>query len=274
MVTPRYFATMGIPVRGRAFVAGDRGDQPPVTIVSESFARRFWPNGDAIGKRIGYPFQSPWLTIVGVVPDTKQDSLRDTTSMSMYVPWQQRTRMSGNEMWVLALAVGDPAALGTTIRRIVGEVDRAVPVSDVRSMDAVLSSSMGRARFTTLLVGAFAFAALLLGAVGVYGVMSYLVGQRMQEMGIRIALGAPLSGLIGLVVGRAAMLAAAGAAIGVLVAFFATRSLAALLYGISSTDPVTFVAVPILFLLVAVAASYLPALRAARVDPVRALRAD
>jgi putative ABC transport system permease protein len=266
---------MGIPVqRGRAFTEADRGDQIPVTIVSQSFARRFWPNGDAIGKRIGYPYESPWLTIVGIVPDTKQDSLRDTTSLSMYVPWGQRTRMSGSEMWVLARSAGDPKALGNALRAIVREVDRSVPVSDIRTMDAVLSDSVQKARFTMLLVAAFAVAALLLGAIGIYGVMSYLVGQRMQEMGIRLALGAPTSGVIGLVVGRAAQLAVAGATVGILAAFVATRSLGSLLYDVSATDPLTFVSVPVLFLLVAVLASYAPALRATRADPARALRAE
>ena len=274
MVTPRYFETMRIPVRGRAFTDADREGQQPVAIVSESVARRFWPGRDAIGQRIGYPFQSPWMTIVGVVPDTKQDSLRDTTRTSMYVPWEQRTRMSAIEMWIVARAGRDPGTLASAIRRIVLDVDRSVAVSDVRTMDAVVSSSLHKTRFTTMLVLAFAAAALLLGAIGIYGVMSYVVGQRMQEMGVRLALGAPPSGVIALVVRRAASLALAGAVVGILAALVATRSLGSLLYGISATDPLTFVAVPVLFLLVAVGASYAPALRATRVDPVRALRAD
>jgi putative ABC transport system permease protein len=274
-VTPEYFSTLGIPLlRGRAFTGADRSDQTPVTIVSASVARQFWPNEDAIGKRIGYPYASPWMTIVGVVADTKQDSLRDTTSTSVYVPWQQRARMSGSEMWIVARSTGDPEALAGGIRRIVREVDRAVPVSDVRTMDEVLSSSVQKARFTMQLVGAFALAALLLGAIGIYGVMSYLVGQRAQEMGIRLALGAPVSAVLGLVVGRAARLAGIGAVIGLIAAAFATRSLGSILYGVSSTDPLTFVLVPLLFVLVAVIASYAPARRATRVDPVRALRSD
>ena len=273
-VAPGYFETMGIRVRGRPFTNADRSDQPPVAIVSESVARRFWPSGDAIGKRIGYPFRSPWMTIVGVVPDTRQDSLRDTTRLSVYMPWEQRSRMSAIEMWVLARTEGDPGALGTSIRRIVAEVDRTVPVSDVRTMTAVVAASLHKARFTTTLVLAFAVVALLLGAVGIYGVMSYVVSQRTREMGVRLALGAPAGDVIGLVVRRAAMLAAAGAVVGIGAAFFATRSLGVLLYGISPTDPFTFAAVPVLFVVVAIVASYAPALRATRVDPVRALRGD
>ena len=274
-VTPAYFATLGIPLqRGRDFTDADRADQLPVTIVSASVARRFWPGEDALGKRIGYAWDSPWMTIVGIVPDTKQDSLRDTLSTSMYVPWQQRTRVSGSEMWILARSTGDVNALSNAIRGIVRDVDRSVAVSDVRTMDAVLTTSVQRARFTTQLVGAFAIVALLLGAVGIYGVMSYLVGQRMQEMGIRLALGAPASAVLGLVVWRATRLAAVGAVVGLVGAAFATRSLSSILYGVSSTDPVTFVSVPILFLVVAVLASYAPARRATRVDPVRALRSD
>ena len=274
-ITPRYFETFGIRVLGgRAFTDADREDQPPVAIVSQSVAKHFWPNGDAIGKRVGYAWPSPWLTVVGVVADTKQDSLRDTSSMSMYVPWQQRTRMSGNELWLVASSRGDPASLTTSIRRLVQQADRTVPVSDVRTMETVIANSVQKARFTTLLVAAFAVAALLLGAVGIYGVMSYLVAQRAQEMGIRMALGATMRDVIGMVVLRAAKLAALGAVVGIIGAFAATRALRSLLYGIGARDPITFVVVPVLFLFVAIVASSAPAWRATRVDPVRALRAD
>jgi putative ABC transport system permease protein len=271
-VSPAYFATMGIPlVRGRAFTDADREDQVPVAIVSLSLARRFWPDETAIGKRIGYAWNSPWMTIVGVVADTKQDSLRDTLATSLYVPWQQRTRMSGSEMWVLARTASDPGAMAGMIRTIVGETDRTVPVSDVRTMDMVIANSLGGTRFTTLLVGGFALAALVLGAIGIYGVMSYLVSQRTQEMGVRLALGAPPRAVIRLVVSRAMGLAAVGTLAGIAAAVVVTRSLGSLLYDVSATDPLTFAIVPLLFLLVAALASYGPARRAARVDPVQAL---
>jgi predicted permease len=274
-VTADYFSTLGIPLRsGRAFSEADRADAPPVAIVSESFAKKFWPKGDAVGRRIGYPWESPWITIVGIVADTRQDSLRDTSRTSMYVPWRQRSRMSGSEMWVLARTTGEPSALASSLRAIVRETDRTVAVSDVRTLDAVLVASVQKSRFTLLAVGAFALAALLLGAIGIYGVMSYLVGQRAREMGIRIALGAPLRGVVALVVGRATRLAAAGAAIGVIAALLTTRLLSSFLVGVSATDPLTFVLVPLLFIAVALAASAAPARRATRADPVSALRSD
>ena len=274
-VTPEYFQTMRIPLlRGRQFTPADRAGQLPVAIVSQSVAQRFWPNTDPTGRRIGLPWNSPLLTIVGVVPDTKQDSVRDTSRTSVYVPWAQRTAFTGSEMWVLVRSSSDPAPLAAAVRAVVRELDRTVAVSDVRTMDAVVAESIRGTRFTVLLVGAFALAALLLGAIGIYGVMSYLVGQRTQEMGIRLALGASVGGVIGLVVGRAARLALVGVAVGLIAALFATRWLGALLYEVSARDPITFVAVPLLFLLVAVVASYAPARRATRIDPVRALRAE
>jgi predicted permease len=274
-VTPGYFQTMRLPIlRGRAFTDADRGGQLPVAIVSESVARMFWPNGDALGKRIGYPWDSPWLTIVGIVPDTKQDSLRDTSRTSVYTPWEQSSLRYSSENWVVVRTHTDPAPFATAIRSVVRQLDRTVAVSDTRTMDAVVSDSVQKARFTMLLVGAFAAAALLLGAIGIYGVMTYLVSQRTQEMGIRIALGATAGGVIGLVVGRAARLAALGALLGIVAALFATRWLGTLLYGVSATDSVTFIAVPVGFLAIAVIASYVPAYRATRIDPVRALRAE
>jgi predicted permease len=274
-VTPSYFSTMRIPLlRGRVFADADRAGQPPVAIVSQSIARRYWPNEDALGKRIGPPWDFPWMTIVGIVPDTKQDSLRDTTRASLYVPWAQRTIYTGSEMWVLLRTAGDPSALATTIRGVARDLDRRVAVSDVRTMESIVASSVQKTRFTVSLVAAFALAALLLGAIGIYGVMSYLVSQRTQEMGIRVALGATAAEVMRLVVGRAARLAVVGALVGIVAALIATRWLGAFLYGISGTDPITFIGVPVLFVGVAIAASYAPALRATRIDPVRALKAD
>jgi ABC-type antimicrobial peptide transport system permease subunit len=211
---------------------------------------------------------------VGIVPDTKQDSLRDTSSASMYVPWAQASRRFTGELWLVARTAGDPAASGLAIRSLVHEIDRAVPVSDVRTMDGVISDSVTKSRFTTLLVAAFALLALALGAVGIYGVMSYLVGERRREMGIRIALGASRASVMRLVLRRAAWLAGVGAAIGIAGAMVVTRSLRQWLYGVSAIDPMTFLLVPILFLAVAALASSVPALRATRADPASTLREE
>jgi predicted permease len=278
-ITPGYLSTMGIPIaRGRGFTSADGPTSQPVALVSASLARLFWPDGEAIGKRIGYPFPSPWLTIVGVVPDVRLDSLRDTAATAVYVPYTQRltSLRTGTrpEMTVIVRTASNDAAIGRELRAIVSSLDRSVPVTDIRSMSDVVSQSVAKPRFTMSVVAGFALTALVLGAVGIYGVMSYLVGQRAHEMGVRIALGATSADITGLVLGRGAWLAIAGAAIGVAVSIVATRPLRSLLYGISPTDPLTLVIVPMLFIVVALAASLGPARRAVRADPVDALRAD
>jgi predicted permease len=278
-ITPGYLATMGIAVvRGRGFTLADGPNAQPVALVSATLAKTLWPDADPIGKRISYPFPSPWLTVVGVVPDVRLDSLRDTSGAAVYIPYEQRlaSLRTGNnpEMTVIVRTIGSETAIGQALRAIVESIDRSVPVTEIRSMEDVVSQSVAKPRFTMSVVTGFALAALLLGAVGIYGVMSYLVGQRAHEMGVRIALGANSGDIIGLVLGRGAWLAIGGAAIGVAAASIATRPLRALLYGISSTDPATFVVVPLLFVVVALGASLGPARRAMRADPVDALRAD
>jgi putative ABC transport system permease protein len=272
-ITPDYFAVMGIPlVRGRAFTIADRDSAPPVAIISQSVAHRFWPGKDPVGMRIGYPWPSEWLTIVGVVPDTKQDSLSEATSTSVYVPWRQRSSFAGGEMWVVARTTGDAAGLATGIRNIVHAQDPTVAVGELRTMRTVLSSSLGTARFITTLVTAFAVLALLLGTVGIYGVMSYTVSERLPEMGIRMALGATRANLVRLIVGRAVALSAAGAALGLVLLFAARRGLAPWLFGVTAGSWIAILAVPALFVGVAVAASLTPALRGSRGDAARVLR--
>jgi putative ABC transport system permease protein len=278
-ITPGYLSTMGIPVlRGRGFGDVDGPTSQPVALVSASLARRYWPDGDAIGKRIGYPFPSPWLTIVGVVADVRVDSLRDTSAAAVYVPYVQRVTSLRTgvkpDMNVIVRTSAGAGSIGREVRAIVTSLDRSVAVSDIVSMEDVLSRSVAKPRFTMSVVTGFALAALVLGAVGIYGVMSYLVGQRAHEMGVRIALGATSRDISALILGRGAWLAIAGAAIGVVAAVVATRPLRSLLYGISSTDPVTYAIVPLLFVVVALSASFGPALRAMKADPVDALRAD
>jgi putative ABC transport system permease protein len=272
LVTPGYLQAMGISVsRGRTLTDDDRQGAPPVALVSQTLARRFWPNDDPLGKRIGYPMQSPWLTIVGVVPDVRLDSLRDTSAVAVYVPFKQRLGFS-TEMFVVVRSNAEPAAIERQMRAIVSSIDRTIPVSAVRAMDDVLAQSVAKPRFTATLVGGFALAALLLGATGIFGVMSYIVSQRTHEMGVRAALGATSGDIFRLVVGRGALLASFGAAAGCAMALAATRALGALLYGVSATDPLTFTGAVALFVMVALAASLGPARRATKADPVQALR--
>jgi predicted permease len=272
VVSPGYLTAMGIPVvRGRALTENDRAEAPPVALVSQAFARRFWPNADPIGKRIGYPYESPWITVVGIVPDVKLDSLRDTSAVAVLIPFAQRAS-SAPAMFMVIRSSADVGIIARQLRETVAAIDRTVPVTSVRTMSGVIAQSVERPRFTTSLVAGFALAALLLGATGIYGVMSYVVNQRAQEMGVRMALGATPSDIIRLVVGRGTALAVAGAAVGCLVALATTRLMQSLLFGVSATDPLTFGVAVVVFIGVAIVASAGPARRATRADPVQALR--
>jgi putative ABC transport system permease protein len=272
-VTPGYLRAMGIPVlRGRGIEEADRAETLPVAVVSQSLARRFWPNDDPIGKRIGHPYPSPWITVVGVMADVKLDSLRDTLPVAVVLPLAQRSRFARAEMSIVIRSSADPVAVARRLREVVASIDRTVPVSSVRTMREVVAQSVERPRFTMVVVGGFALAALLLGATGIYGVMSYVVSQRSHEMGVRAALGATSGDIARIVVGRGACLAAAGAGVGCVLALLGTRMLGALLYGVSPSDPTTYVAVAVVFVTVAVAACVGPALRAMRADPVQTLR--
>ena len=278
-VTPGYFETLEIPVaQGRSFTNGDNGQAAPVAIISQSLARQYWPGESPIGKRIGSPYPGPWISIVGVVPDVRIDSLRDTSGVALYLPFAQRlSGQFGPTSPSLSLAirtVGDPLKVEQAIRGLVREVDPAVAVSQVRTMDGVLANSIAKPRFTAVLVGAFGIVTLLLGAVGVYGVMSYLVSQRTHEIGVRSALGASASDIATLVLRRSVVLTTLGAIAGLVGAGFITRLLPSLLFHVSPVDPLTFGFVPLLFVVVGLLAAALPARRAANCDPILALRGD
>jgi len=272
IVTPDYFTTIGIPlVAGRFFGEDDEVGAPDVALVSESFARHYWPNGDAIGKRVGYPWESPWVTIVGIVRDAKVDSLTGTSEEVFYRPFRQSpvTAMS-----LVIRSNGDVGALANALRSTIAQLDRSTPVSDVATMRSVIDRSAARQRFTMLLLSLFAGIALVLGVIGIYGVMSYAVAQRTREIGVRMALGASPGDARQMVLREALVLALAGIAVGLVAAALSTHVLGGLLYGISATDPVTFASVPLAITIVSLIASYLPAHRATRVDPTTALRAD
>ncbi|HEY4218318.1 MAG TPA: ABC transporter permease [Gemmatimonadaceae bacterium] len=271
-ITPSYLSTMGIPiVAGRGFAATDIAKSPPVAVVSASFARHFWPHGNAVGQRIGNPWPSDWITIVGVTKDARLDSLNGTSQEAVYRPFAQ---VAPTSIFIVARTTSDPAALAASLRAAVAQTAPDTPVSDVERMAAVVDRSSARQRFTMVLLSLFAAIALLLGVVGVYGVMSYSVAQRTREIGVRMALGATPLDAMRLVLRDGARLAMWGVIAGVLVAALSTRALGSLLYGVTANDPVTFVSVALALGGIALLASYLPARRATRVDPTRALRAE
>ncbi len=273
-VTPAYFRALGIPlVRGRLLTEEDAEGEAPVVMVNERLANRFWPGQDPIGRRIQVG-DVEYKTIVGVVRDVRQVALAQDTRAEVYLPSQPR--FAGNLRTASLVVRASPAAgdMGLAVRRAVEALDPEQPVYDVQTMQRVVADSVADRRLNVGLVGAFAAVALLLAALGVYGVISYTVAQGTREIGIRMSLGAQRRDVFRLVVGQGALLAVVGMGIGLLGALGLTRLLSSLLFGVGARDPVTFMAVPLLLLAVALAACAIPALRATRVEPSVALRAE
>ncbi|HKO96758.1 MAG TPA: ABC transporter permease [Pyrinomonadaceae bacterium] len=270
--TPDYFKTMEIPIiRGRAFTDEDREGSTPVIIINETLANRFWPNGDPIGKRMridGPLAEFPWLQVVGVVKDVKHE-LTLATTPDYYQPHAQEP---GSSMVLVARTSVEPRALAAEMRKQVWSIDKDQPVFAVRTMEDVRAFSVSLYSFSSVSLGIFAAIALLLAAMGIYGVMSYAVTQRTQEIGIRMALGARTADVMNLVVRNGMTLALIGVVAGLAGAFGLTRLLASLLVGTSPTDVLTFASVTLGLLAVALLACYLPARRATKVDPLVALR--
>jgi len=264
-----YFKTMEIPlVRGRYFTAFDSLPKAePVAIVDDKFARRFWPNDDPIGKHVWFDPKQP-ITIVGVVGTVKQYGLDVDGRIVAYRP------SAGMANYQVARTSTDPAATASAIVRAIQSVDPTMPVYDVRTMADRMSDSLARQRFAMLLLGGFAAFALLLAVIGVYGVLSYLVAQSRQEIGVRMALGAQRRRIVAMVMRQGLLLTIAGTVIGLAGAVALTRVMATMLFGISATDLATFSVVPLVLLIVAVLACFVPAHRATRVDPQVALRVD
>jgi predicted permease len=270
-ITPGYFRTMGIPLlAGRDFTDHDRGD-PLVLIVNDRAARLYWPGEDPIGKRMRPGPRNPFGTIVGVVGDSRNLSLTDDVRPAFYFSHGQ---LGPNEMAVVVRSALPPAAVGTALRAEVRALDRDLPVFDVRPMQTIVDRAAGAPRFQTRLLGLFAALALVLATVGVYGVVSYSVAQRTQEIGVRMALGAAARDVRRLVVRQGLSLALAGCAIGALGAFALNGWMRNLVFGVSVFDPLTFAAVGLLLLSVACVACWIPARRATRIDPLAALRCD
>ena len=273
--TPDYFTTLGVPiVAGRGFTDADDGTVP-VALISETLAREYFPGADPLGQRLTldrYPdANSVWRTIVGVVADEKYERLGAPSGDVIYEPFLQDP---GGSMTLVVHSAVAPLSLLDGLRAEVAALDPAIPLDRPRTLDQVLDRSLVRERFLTLLVGLFAAVALVLALVGIYGLMAFAVSQRRQEIGIRIAVGAARRQVLGLVVGRALNLVAVGLALGLAGALLAARLLRGVLYQVSTADPATFVAVAAALATTALAASYLPARRAARIDPVETLRQE
>jgi predicted permease len=270
MVSADYFRVMGIPLmRGRGLTERDTKETPGVLVVNETMARRYWPGEEAIGKRLTMGFEKTPREVVGVVGDVRQTSLDVETPFAVYLPYQQFPYAG---MTLVIRTASDPASMSTAVRREVQAIDASLPVSNVRSMEEVISTSVSQRRFSMTLLGIFATVALLLAAVGIYGVMAYSVSERVHEIGIRIALGAGRGDILKLVVGQGMILTLIGIASGLAASFVLTRLMASLIYGVSATDPLTFAGVSLTLAGVSLLACYIPARRATRVDPLEALR--
>jgi putative ABC transport system permease protein len=274
-ITVGYIEVMGIPLRsGRLFTDSDRSSSPLVAIINEAAARRYWPNENPIGQRVQIDGASaPWRTVVGIIGDVRHAGLDEGAAPELYLPFGQ-IPYPNSTMTLVIRTAGDPVPYTAAVRRALGELDPAIPLSRVATMNEVVTGSLGEPRFRALLVGAFACMGLALAAIGIYGVVSYLVSQRTREFGIRAAVGATKGDLLRLVLGHSSMLIAVGLAIGMLGSFALARVVRTVLFGVTPYDAVTFGGAAALAGAVGLIASYVPARRATQIDPWRAIRTD
>ena len=281
-ITPDYFRIMKIPlVAGRAFSEADGMQAPGVVLVSASTARRFWPNENPIGKHIKTVWEQQWRTVVGVVADVRQYDLAnhvpDWIKGTVYMPYPQAVDLTLEfpaTMNLLFRTSADAGRVAEEVRQLVAGVNPNVPVGEVRSMETVVSTSTSQPRSIMWLFVALAGSALILAAIGVYGVVSFSAAQRTYEIGVRVALGATQSSVFGMVLGQGLRLVLTGLAAGVAVSMLLTKMMTSLLYGVDATDPFTFLAVSVLLIATAAVAGYLLARRASRIDPLTVLRVD
>jgi predicted permease len=275
IVSGHYFEAMQIPlVKGRLFNDQDTANTNRVLLVDEYMAQQLWPNQDPIGKRVSFgdlAAKPQWATVVGVVGRIKQDTLDSDSRIALYIPLSQYIPRGMN---VVLRSNTDPAELASAVSRELHELDRDLPMYRVLTMEQRIAGSLARRRFSTVLLGTFAGLALTLATIGIYGVMAYLVSQGTRELGIRMALGATQRGILRLVVKQGMALALSGVFLGVLAAFIFGRLANGFLFGVTATDPLTFAATAVLLALVALFASYIPARRAARIDPMISLRSE
>jgi putative ABC transport system permease protein len=270
-ITPGYFRVMRIgQVRGREFNELDIRSSQPVAIVSENLARTYWPGEDAIGKRLSIDDRQ-WRTIVGIVRDVRHDGMERPARPTIYIPFAQYPR---SMLTLLVRSDANPAALVGTLRSAVMDVDKNQPLFGIQTMEQILGESVSLRRFLMILVGIFAAVAVLLGTVGVYGVLAYLVSQRKHEIGVRMALGANRFQVVTLIMQQGTLLAVAGVGLGVVGSLALSRALSGMLFGVSATDPWTFVVVPAVLFFVMLLASSVPALAAASVEPMSVVRGE
>jgi putative ABC transport system permease protein len=270
IINPGYFDVMRIPLKlGRYFTGQDIKGAQETVIVNEALAERFWPNEYPIGKRLQRGKSGPWKTVVGMISDTKEYSAEKEPPIAVYYPAEQ---VIARNMYLVIRTTSDPVPMTAAMVKEIQAVDPEMPVYDIGSMDQRLYGSLARQRFSMFLLGVFALIALILAAIGVYGVMAYSVSQLTHEIGVRIALGARPDAILRLVIRQALILAALGIAIGLVGAFALTRVMSSLLFGVSATDLLTFVITSLLLGSIALMASYIPARRAAKVDPIAALQ--
>lgn len=279
-VSPEYFSTMGMRLKkGRFFTDSDDNRAPMACIVNEQLARTYFPNQDPIGRRLEIGFDEPprWRTIVGIVSDVKNIDLEKPSPVQVYSAYYQQPGLfpgAAPSLSIVVRAAGDPAIAAEPVRRAILAADNSQPVFSVQTMDKVVAANVAQRKFSLLLMAVFAAVALVLAIIGLSGVISYMVTQRTQEIGIRMALGAQVKDVIWLVQRHALKLVIAGVIVGTIGAIFVTRTLASILFGVNPYDPVTFIAVVVLLVAVAAAAVYFPARRATRIDPVIALRQE
>jgi putative ABC transport system permease protein len=270
-VSGKYFETIGAHLlEGRFLSDGDGATSPLVVVVNQTMARTYWPRESALGHRVRTSGpNSPWRTVVGVVADVKNAALDRSAGTELYFPFPQLPRQLS---WVVVRTQGDPMSLTSAARDAIRALDRGLPISNIGSMEDVMSTARSRPRFLTLLLSLFSGLSLILAALGIYGVISYAVAQRTNEIGIRMALGARGGDVIRLIGTSGVRLALAGTLVGAAGAFALTRFLSGMLFGVSSLDPLTFLAMAATLIAVTLLACYIPARRASRVDPLVALR--
>jgi putative ABC transport system permease protein len=269
-ISPQWFDTMHVPLRrGRAFTSADKPQSPPVIVVNETFARQYWPGEDAVGKHVTIGRRPQPAEIVGVAADVRNKGLEQNTQPQLYLPFPQ---LPWNDMYLLVRTNVSPRSIESAVRAQISAVDSNQPVIKVQSAEDLLDNARTQSRFLLMLIAAFATTALVLAVIGIYGTLSYAVARRRQEFGIRLALGAERGHLLRLVLRRGLALSATGVLLGLASALVLTRFVSSLLYHVGTQDLFTFIAAPTLFLSVALLASYLPARRATRADPIEAIK--